>query len=200
MSNFLHQMVNVFVYRSEVQCIPGCLINCILTMALMISAKCITLEAFYCYNGLCVSVFYVIYFEVLLCFDCLYYIQWLSWISAIRRPWVSSGYSKHVFMEAHTTSFLSCQWAVMEGCIVCITFSKFVVLPTGVELCTTTTITTSIPSTTVWHSGALAGNIIDNLVVFYILWIELHTSELTNNGISSEMSKCLSILLQRQIT
>jgi len=35
-------------------------------MALMISAICITLEAFYCYNGLFVSVLYVICFEVLL--------------------------------------------------------------------------------------------------------------------------------------
>jgi len=36
-------------------------------MALMISAMCITLETFYCYNGLCVSVLYVVCFEVLLC-------------------------------------------------------------------------------------------------------------------------------------
>jgi hypothetical protein len=95
-------------------------------------------------------------------------------------------------MKTHPTSFLSCQWAVMEVCIVCITFSKLVVVPTGFELCTTTTITTSIPTTAVSHSGALAGNVLDNLVVYYILWIELRNSELINNGIPSVMSKCLS--------
>jgi len=66
-SNFLHQMVNEFVYRSEEQSIPLYLINCILIIALMISAMRITLETLYCYNGLCVSVLYVVCFEVLLC-------------------------------------------------------------------------------------------------------------------------------------
>jgi hypothetical protein len=106
---------------------------------------------------------------------------------------MSSGYSKHVFMKAHSTSFLSCQWAVMEVCIVSITVSKLVVLLTGVELFTTTTIitiTTSIPTTSLSHSGALAGNVLDNYVVFYIHWVELHNSELTSNGISSVITKC----------
>jgi hypothetical protein len=46
-----------------------------------------------------------------------------------------------------------------------------VVLPTGVELFTTTTIitiTTSIPTTALSHSGTLAWNVLDNYVVFYI--------------------------------
>jgi len=60
-------MVNEFVYRSEEESIPEYLINCILTMAQIISAMYITFEAFYCYNGLCVSVLYVVCFEVLLC-------------------------------------------------------------------------------------------------------------------------------------
>jgi len=76
---------------------------------------------------------------------------------------MSSGYSKHVFIKATTTSFLSCQWEVMEFCIVSITVSRLVVVPTGVELFTSTT---SIPTTAVSHSGALAGNVLDNLVVF----------------------------------
>jgi hypothetical protein len=60
-------MVNVFVYRSEIQSIPEYLINCILAMAIMISAMCFTLEAFYYYNGLYVCTLYVVCFEVLLC-------------------------------------------------------------------------------------------------------------------------------------
>jgi hypothetical protein len=64
----------------------------------------------------------------------------------------------------------------MEVCIVTVTVSKLVVLPTGVELFTTTTITTSIPTTAVSHSGAFAGNVLDKLLIFYILWIELHNS------------------------
>ena len=36
-------------------------------MTLMISGMCTTLEAFYCYNVLCVSVLYVVCFEVVLC-------------------------------------------------------------------------------------------------------------------------------------
>jgi hypothetical protein len=98
---------------------------------------------------------------------------------------VSSGYSKHVFLKAHTTSFLSCQWAVMGVCFVSITVSKLVVLPTGVELFATTTtiITTSIPTTAVSKSGALADNVLDNLIVLYILGIDLHNSVLTSNRI-----------------
>jgi hypothetical protein len=93
----------------------------------------------------------------------------------------------------------------MEVCIVSITVSKLVVLPTGVELFTTTiititTITTSIPTIALSHSGALAGNVLDNSVVFYVLWVELHNSELTINGISSVTSKCLLVVLQFQIT
>jgi hypothetical protein len=88
----------------------------------------------------------------------------------------------------------------MEVCIVSITVSKLVVLPTGFELLTTTTITTSIPTTAVSHSGTLVGNVLDNLVVFYVLWIELHNSELTSNGISSVMPKCTPVLLQCHIT
>lgn len=53
--------------RSEVQSIPSYQINCILTLSIMISAMCINLESFYCCNGLCVSVLYVVCFEVLTC-------------------------------------------------------------------------------------------------------------------------------------
>jgi hypothetical protein len=68
-------------------------------------------------------------------------------------------------MKAHTSSFLSCQLLVMEVCIVCNTVSKLMVLPTGVELFSTTitiTTTASIPTTAVSHSGALAGNVLDH--------------------------------------
>ena len=70
-------------------------------------------------------------------------------------------------MKAHTTSFLSCQWAVMEVCIVSITVSKLVVLPTRVELFTIITITTSVTTTAISHSGALAGSVLYNWVVFF---------------------------------